>query len=442
MRIYRLQGLALLLLAVGCQTVREARKTQSAPLVPRHYALFTPEEPLTLKQSELWTLAYHPDFAIATQEVVQAEIALHEAGVNLRPQFDATIGISGNSKSSDRNNWHIHSSHEALSASLNLSWVLYDFGRTRAKQRQAVANLQGAATSYRETTLERIYQTRASFYDLAKANEECHVAEENLRLYARLREEAQLKLDIGKGRRYDLTKAAAEETSARVELTVASNQLSVARAALLNNLSIRSDGFIHYRWEELPSLPVETLSDAFVLARTNNPTLCIQYANRAAASNAVDLAIADLYPELSISLSPSYLHNAAETVGISWGGHLIDTLFSGFSKEDNLKRATSALKQANAQLIRQEEALLMELETAWADLHSAQDNLVDATTLQRQATENFELVEEEFKVGKATILERSDAQTTLTQARVKHLTAACTVEKSKAKLFQLLGVDL
>ncbi len=429
-----------MLSAAGCSTIRDARQAQRDELPPRPFYEFTETNRLTLTAAETISLDWHPDLITATQDIVRAEISLHQAGVNMRPILTSSVGYGGGTSGSSRNDWTFHSSDDTLTVGLGLSWVLYDFGRTSANQRQATANLISSCESYRNTIIQRFYQVRSAFFILAEAREQCSVAEENLAQYDLLLREAEERLNAGKGIKYDVSKARTSRASAFNTLITASNAIYTAQAELVKQLSIETDAPIFQENAELPS-PPEELSRLIDMAMTNQPTLRVLREKVSAASAGVDYAIADLYPELAISVDPRFsATSAAEMLNISWGASLAQSLFRGWMKEDNLKQAKAQLWQAKAALVEQEQQVRSDIVSALADLQSYRTLVQAAGEMVVEAKENFDIVKESLDVGVSSILALTDAQVYYVRARVEHVAAVYNVEKSKARLFSILGV--
>ena len=83
---------------------------------------------------------------------------------------------------------------------------------------------------------------------------------------------------------------------------------------------------------------------------------------------------------------------------------------------------------------------MLALTTARANLNSAQERQTTSDRLVAQAQENLDLVLQQYAVGISSVLERSDAQLTFTQAAANQIDARYGVERSKAALFAILGI--
>ena len=445
-RLFRVFVSACLL--AGCSTVRDARQAQGerGDGLPAGERTVTaaevgvrPDAVLPLAEALGISLTWHPSIAIATQNVVMAEINISRAGMGLRPTLSASGGYSESHSANSKTDWETSSS-DSFNASLSLSWVLYDFGRTRASRKEAVANLLAAHESLQDAVIQRVYQVRAAYFDLAQAEAQCGVAEENLRQYDELLRREELKLQIGSGKKYDLTKARVDRSNAMLSLLVASNTIDTARAVLGSQMGLAEPARCALNTDiTLPDVEggFEALKE---IAWTNHPALKVLRAKAEAASFAVDRSIAELYPQLALNASTTFTEATPQTWVFSWGASLLQDLFRGWQKRDNIQSGVAALRQARAAAAQQEQQVALALTSALVSLNTARETKAVAEQMEAQAKENLDLVKRRFQVGESSMLEVTDAQVLYTSARNANITAQYTLEKSKAMLHSIIGI--
>ena len=439
-----------ILLCAGCATVRSARDAQrasGASLPPGERAfsetLFPSKDDnvVTLPEAQRVSLGWHPEMVVATQNVVSAEIAVHQAGVNLRPVLSSSGSYGGSTQASDVNDWDRVTS-DSFDASLSLSWVLYDFGRTRAKQRAAVEQLIGASASLRATVLQRTLSVCNAYFSLAEAKAQQAVDMENLRLYSELLRQAELKFKIGKGRNYDITKTRADRSEALLSLLVTSNTIRNAQATLSQELCLKTP--VTFEIQPTYKLPqpadVENIDALLGIAKTNNPNLRLLQAKVAAASAAVDQAIADLYPQLRASASTSY-GTDPQTWGLSWGASIVQDLFTGWKRRDAIRQSEVGLRQARANLVDQELQITSKLIQAHTAYLTAMQSKLVAEEMQVQTLENYTLEKKQFDLGMSSILELNDAQVLYIKACSSNVKAEYAIEKAKAGIYAIVGIE-
>ena len=436
-------------LLTGCSTVRHAREAQQETGTSLPFGERTATEAefggragevLPLESAELFSLKWHPSMALATQNVVAAQVMVSQAGVGLRPTLSGSAGYDGNRRGNSDQNWKFNTT-EDFSGSLSLSWVLYDFGRTCASVRSAVADLIAAYETLDETRVQRVLEVRSAYFKLAQAQAQCGVDEENLRQYDELLRQADLRFKIGTGRKYDITKAKADRSNALLTLLTTSNTIITARAELNNQLGLgKARSYALAADVRLPE-PLVDLDTLIAVAQTNQPTLRALQAKVDAADASVDRTIAELYPQIRVSASAAYTTGALQTLGLSWGIDLLQDLFRGFEKRDNILLSVSALRQARALFAQQEQQIVMSLISALSALETARQGKSVAEEMEVQAKENMDLVKKQFEVGTSSILEVTDAQVLYTRARSATVSARFTLENAKAGVYAIIGME-
>ncbi len=434
----------------GCSTVRQARQAQqeTGDTLPFGERTTTPQEfalragdVLTLADGERFSLAWHPAMVTATQNVVAAQVMVSKAGANLRPTVSGGLGYDGSRNGASSRDWDF-TSEEGFSASLSLSWMLYDFGRTRASIRGAVSDLIAAQETLAGTRVNRIYAVRVAYFKLGQAEAQCHVEEENLRQYEELLRQAELRFNVGTGRKYDITKARADRSNALLSLLTASNAVTTARATLNNEMGLGKTVKYALASEVSLPLPDSDFDLLFSVAQTNQPTLRALQAKVGSAMASVDQAIADLYPQIRATASTAYatdVMDGIKTLGLSWGLSLLQDIFKAYEKQDNILLGVTALRQARASLAQEEQQVVLSLIEVLSTLKTAQQGKVVAEEMEQQSKENLELVKKQFEVGASSILELTDAQVLYTRARSATVSARYSLELAKAGVYATIG---
>lgn len=397
-------------------------------------------EVLTLTFAQDFSLLWHPAMATATQQVIAAQVNVSKAGAGRRPTLSGSIDYGGTRSGNSEQDWNFETKDD-FNGSLSLTWVLYDFGRTRASIRSAVADLIAAHETLSETRVQRIQEVRSAYFKLAQAQAQCRVDEENLRQYDELLRQAELRLKIGTGRKYDITKAKADRSNALLSLLTASNTIITACAELNNQMGLGKAGRYTLASDVRLPEPGVDFDTLFSVAQTNQPTLRALRAKTAAAVASVDRTIAELYPQIRATASTAYSTGAIQTMGLSWGLALLQDLFKSFEKRDNILISVTALRQARAALALQEQNVVKMLIAALSALNTARQGKGVAEEMELQAKENLDLVMKQFEVGTSSILEVTDAQVLYTRARSATVTARYTLENAKAGVYAIIGME-
>jgi outer membrane protein len=430
----------------GCETVDRAHRAQTdaADRLPGEtvataaQAGLTAGRAFTLAELERIAAGHHPALLKARQAVESARLQIRIAHAGRLPQVSA----SGAYNRSTQNSWGRPVSSEARgswSAGVGLDLLLYDFGRLDAAERQALEALVAAEEQLRDTELEIAYGVRTAFFEQHRSVHLLRVAVESERQYAQHLEEARAMVEIGTRRPYDATKAEVDWGNALLEIVTVSNALTVTHAQLNRALGLAENPAYRLDPASLPP-PQKGPDDLLADARLNAPALAILHARERAASAYVDQTIAELYPELSLGANADLSGRGFPLAwNLSGALRLVQSLFTGHRRTARIDDAVTQLRTARANLADAEQTLYLNLVSAVADRESARKRADIARLIQKQAEDNLAIVNEQYRVGSSTSIERTDAQVALTQAQANVIRADYDEQTAIARLLRLIG---
>ncbi|MBI1851971.1 MAG: TolC family protein, partial [Planctomycetes bacterium] len=349
----------LLLFATGCADVREARRAQEEAHAPPGQRTpsadelgLVPGSTLTLEQALRIALDDNPAIALARSRVDAAIAQARQVDAAYWPQItasaDARIQQSGGGSSTAGGGKDDVT--RSYAGSIGFSQLLFDFGRTNAQSRAAAEAVGAASADLEAATNDTAFNLEQAFFDVLKQRELIGVGEETVRQFEKRLEQVQGFVEVGTRQRYDLTKAEVDLGNARLTLVKARTGFAVAQAVLDNALGLA----------EVPKYVVAkpTSSDAWSLsfddsarmAFDTQPRIAAQKLREEGASEQVNAAVADLYPQLSLQGSYSVSGVRSSPVAWSWFlGPLANWLvFGGWSKTGALREAVANLAQARA----------------------------------------------------------------------------------------------
>jgi outer membrane protein len=422
MRISRSILVSGLLLAAGCSTVRRARETQNAAKAPPGERTVTAAEAglsadtqLTLPEAERLALTYLPVVVQARLAVAGAEEQTRQALSSYWPSVTAGGGVRRATSNTEAAR-HANKADSSYSAELSASQLLFDFGKTPAQVRQAAALQRAAEQDFAAACNDAVFAVRSAFYNLGKAAELLRVSEETVRQYEVRRDQVKGLVEVGRRIRYDLTKAEVDLGNAMLSRVSASNDLATARAGLNRALGLAEEP--GYRIAEVESPPYEAdASNLLAIARERQPELEALREAESAAYSAVDEAIANLYP--SFSLSGSYNGGGGSWPLVwNWGLGLnaAATLFNGRRNVSAVETAALRLRSARAAVAAREQQIQLDLRSGLSSYESSLQRRELTALIVKQARESLNLIQERYRVGKATSVEVTDAQVALSQA--------------------------
>ena len=350
--------------------------------------------------------------------------------------------MSGAYNRSTQNAWGRSTSaktHGSWSGAIGIDLLLYDFGKLDAQERQTLEALIVAEEQLRETEIAVIYRVRAAFFERHRSGRLVRVSVESGQQYAQHLEEARVMVEVGTRRRYDVTKAEVDLGNARLDIVTASNALTVAHAQLNRAQGLAENPFYRIDAATLPT-PLQGPDDLLAEARLNAPSLAVLRARERAESAYVDQTIAELYPELTLGTDADLSgRNFPLAWNFSWGLRLVQNIFDGHRKTTRIDQAVTQLRTARANVADAEQSLYLSLVSAVADRESARKRADISRLIQKQTEEGLAIVNEQYRIGLSSSIERTDAQVALTQAQSDAIRADYDEQAAIAKILSLTG---
>ena len=439
--------LIALALLPACAAIREARKAEdpksAAPgerTATAAEAGIAPGSTLSLDRALEVGLAFNPSVALARNRAEEAEARVTQAAAGALPQVGLSASVqrqqAGGSRSlAPRGEW-THA--EALDASL----LLYDFGKTPALKKQAAEEFLAARADMRAAENDVAFGVRSAFFGVLKQEALVKVAEETVRQFEKRLEQTRGFVEVGTRVKYDLTKAEVDLGNARLALLQAQTGLRDERALLVTALGLAEDAsFALQAGSGVEDLIATAKFDALVEeARATHPRLEAQALREEAGRQAVEAAIADFYPTISLQGSFSLAGTFSKSAWTALLGPALDAvLYSGGAKTGRLAEVVADLREARAQRAQIEQGLFLEIRQAATQLDDARERLAILDLTVQQATENLDLVQGRYAIGRASSVELTDAQVALASARGSQIEARFDVDIAIAALRRAVG---
>ena len=431
----------------GCATVREARKVQKgedSPFGERPTSAvelgLTSDKAATLADLEQIALQANPSIRKAVNGVNMAYLAVKIQKADFLPIISASVGHSRTTRNTDKHNYD-YDTVGTYNGALNLDLMIFDFGKTNAAVKQSLEEYKEAVHNLRSAENGVIYAVRTAYFALLRAVELDKVAKETVAQYKEHLDHVQIKNDVGSGTPFDLTKAKVDYNNAILNANSMANNVAIAWTNLVSAIGLAESTSFSISTVKLPEYELD-LDKLMNLARLSEPGLAALLTAEKAASLNVEKAIKDLYPSLNLNLG-AVLSGHDPTLPMLWNAtgaaSLSGTLFTGGKKENAIKLAVLQLKNARASTVAYEQELYKKLSTATLNAELAQKQLQVAQLTESQAQEYFDIVSEQYNVGKASSLERTDAQVSLSDAKAKTVSAIYDYQDALALIANLIG---
>jgi outer membrane protein TolC len=370
--------------------------------------------------------AYYPILAASASAGFQHELA------TLRTVFPAN-GIEEN-------------------ATLDIKWLLFDFGGRRAGVAAAREQLMFANVSFNAAHQRIVFAVTKSFYDFNTAREKVGVAESALNAAQTVSQAAQARFDNGLATRPDVLQAEQQTAQAVFDLEAARGNLRDAEVTLTESLGILPTTRLQAAGvsdEPFAENSGETLDGLIDRALSQRPDLVAKLASLRAHQDQVRAARAEFYPKISLEGSAGwskldvnaydspYTGNSKPVYGI---GLAIDLpLFEGFARRDRLRAAEAALREAEAELTDSRDQAVSEVLRAYTDLQTALRKQESAEKLHSAAQSAFDASLRAYQHGLGTYVDTQNAQRNVTAARSTVVDARAAIYTEAAALALSVG---
>jgi outer membrane protein len=465
-----------------------------------------PPRALSLEEAIGMARSRNPDFLAQQNDRRSTRAAVRSARADFLPSAGASSSFGYTARGERRfgsvefgQQPDYYSSSYSLGLSYDLSGAkLMQPAIARAYDRAAEQRIAGAAATLSAQVTQQYISVLQAQEDVEQAGREVARAAE----YEKL---ARARLEVGAGIPLDVRRAEVQKGQAEVRLLQAKNALAIATLQLGQLLGtplepgvkLTSEFRIHPpRWE------VDALLEQ---ALANNPTLRATRAGAAAAGTGVKAARSSYLPTLSLNLGISgSMYRAGDLdplveqgvrgaeqrlAGCQQAGALAKLLgqappdcaglgvdpsairrqveaqnsgypfdynrqplaasltfslpiFNGLVREQRIEEARVAAEDAGHQVRAQENRLRVEVATALRNLETAHQTAQLQEQVRQKAEEELRLARERFRLGAATSVEVTDAQTNLSQAEQARIAAIYDFHKTLAALETLVGASL
>lgn len=405
---YKLSTLSLLLALTGCMVGPDyQRPTQPLPLAFKEAKGWQQAQPQdTLQKGEWWQIYQDPQLdqlvsqvAISNQNVAmyaaqyrQALALTDQATANLYPTVSGDMHStrSGSATSGQRTTSNSHS------AQLSASWEVDLWGKLRRQRAEDRASAQSSQADLANATLSAQSTLAQDYFQLRIMDQRIALYQKSIDAYQGYLRIINNKYQAGSENRATVAQAQMQLQGARSTLlgiTWQRAQLEHAIALLIGKTPAEFSLPAAPLTATLPTIPV--MVPSHLLQR--RPDIAVAERSMAAANEAIGVAIAGYFPDLTLSASggtsASELHNLFSLPYRVWslGPELSETLLDFGATKASVAQARAAY---DAQVANYRQTVLTAMQ-------GVEDNLVELNTL-----------------GEEISAQRDSAQAAMTSAQV------------------------
>jgi len=350
-------------------------------------------------------------------------------------QFPAALGIS------------IPNPYDQYQLGFDASWEVDLFGRVRRSVEAAKADTQASVEDSRAVLISMLGDVGRAYVDLRGAQAERGIIEETIATQRDLRDLASQRRRAGLSGDIDVVRAAAEASSAEAQLPLLDRQIT-QDINQLSKLVAREPGALRAELDVAgpvppvpPRVPIGLPAD---LAR-RRPDIREAEARLHAATARIGVAVADLYPKLTLSAQGGLQAESLATL-TNWASRFVT---AGPAIELPIFDAGRRRATIRLQDVRAQEAALDYRRTVLSALHEVDDALAAYGADQSRAAalgetvtrdrDALDLGRQRYASGVASFIDVLDAERTLEQNQLSLADATAAVTTDLVSLYKALG---
>ncbi|MBE9076873.1 TolC family protein [Romeria aff. gracilis LEGE 07310] len=386
---------------------------------------------------------------VALLERARAEAAVDEAKAALYPSLDASSSVTTQeSQSGGLGDLGAQLGIEedsgsdvdtSLDGSLDLSYSVFTSGGRRASIRAAELQLR-----FNELEIERIQEqlrldTATLYYNLQESTEQIRIAQDALGESERNLRDSQLRQQAGVGTRFDVLRAEVEVANDRQSLIQAQGEERTVQRNLARLLNLPPTAGVQATAVEVAESWPLTLEESIVLAFQNRAELEEQLLQRDISDQQRIVALSAVRPQVSLFANYTVQNvltnnDTGFNDNYAFGARFNMNLFDG-----GAARASARQQERNSEIAEQrfsetQDQVRFEVEEAYFDLETNQENISTAQLAVISAEESLRLANLRLEAGVGTQLDVLTAQSDLTDAQVNLVQAILGYNRALAAL--------
>ena len=319
-------------------------------------------------------------------------------------------------------------------------WSLFDSMQSWMGLGRAKFMSQAAEQQLSRTDQELVFQTVQAYYGVLLAQKQLQVAQEAAKTAESIEQQSRARVESGMAVDSDLLSAQVLASSRRQEMIARRNELALAQTRLALAMGMSADA----QYEPKEALEERTFPPADVnqlekTALEKRPDLKRVESERSAQAKSVSMARAAFGPRLNAFGSwEEDSHALGWTGANNWiaGAELQFDLFSGGSKRAALAREKALTERATAAQAGLEDAIRLEVRSAYYDFDAAQQQVAVARSAIAHADESLRINANRYEGGLSTVTDMLRVEEAAHRAKADYWQAVYRMDTSYA------GVEL
>jgi outer membrane protein TolC len=405
----------------------------------------TPSRPMTLDEAIQIAVRQNPAVAQAEAKLQEAEAHLKQARSGYYPQIGssglAKIGLSGALNALSPQGIANSPFFRNLAEGVTVYHPGLDFGRTKhavhEQERRVqvfVANVAAAKSAVR-------LQTIRAFYRLLEARLTRHVTQERVRSREANARQALAFYEARLRSKVDLELARVSLSEAQVKAIEAENRVKAASAELTRDLGTSQQVDPTIVEGDLVSPVLAGLTELLEEAQRNRPEITALATEREAAMEAVQLARSQRKPALSFFFSGGYARftNVLARQLMVLGAGISLPVFTWGKLEGQAEEAEARLRWVDLQLTALRQDVELETRAAYLRLQNELESIPARQAHVTHAREALQLTQARYRARMAGIIELTQAEAHLAEAKAAEATTTYSAKVAEAELNFAIG---
>ena len=387
-------------------------------------------EPITIDQALDMAFANNPDLRIATDAVNKSRGLVEETRARFNPSFGSQVVqmYQGPAVSTVFGGRTVTiTAPSQTTAQANVFLPLDIFGKLRYSSNIARDQFQISYLGLLRTSEQLISQVKRTYYELLRACGQADTAQAAVDVSAVRLKNTDARYQAGTVPKFDVTTAQVDLANLTQNLIAAQSRVNISQANFNRVLGISPNSLTQVVKSAIPIEIVEVdIPKADKTAKAQRPEIKMQQASISASKSNIDLQRTGAKPSLGLSGAYNYVsaqsfstsnisYNALATLNIPiWDGGVtkarVDQAYA------DLYSATDTLEQVELVISQEVSTAALVLEEAAKRTKTTADNVTLAEEALRLANVRYE-------AGIAVLLEVTNAESQLTQARFNQVNA-------------------
>lgn len=392
---------------------------------------------MSLEDVVMYALCNNPKTKLAWESSLYQASLLRASRSSYYPTISATTSAlrSESSETRDGNQENLN---------LNLSYLLYDFGKREASYENAKYMLDAALLSQNNTAQTLFLNSIQAYYALFGAVASLDASKEAERFASESLNAANTRYSVGATTPSDALQAKTAHSQAVLNRIRSEASVKNAQGELATVLGLMPDASVSLKMPKVgaPSVEFEkNIHNLMQEAIRQRPDLLAAEAKIRANEASVKAAKAEHMPTITLNASNAHTNTVfnTSTRGSNIGLYVNIPIFTGFSTKYKIEASKQQLKISEAEYERLKQEAYLEIYKSYQTLISETEAVRTSEDLVQSAKASYELSMGKYKAGVGTILDLLSTQSSLSSAKQQYVQALYNWHITKATLAKNLG---